>query len=91
MNQFFRERFQAAPGGDDLEKDFRTVAVLVDHSFDGVELADDLAHPDDRRAAFFFGMPLDEFPGHGARLRTIVRFVKKELDMMGYGGMRLIE
>jgi hypothetical protein len=47
MNQFFRERFQAAPGGDDLEEDFRTVAVLVDHSFDGVKLADDLAHPDD--------------------------------------------
>jgi hypothetical protein len=22
-----------------------TVALLVDHSFDGVELADDLAHP----------------------------------------------
>ncbi len=47
MNQFFRERFQTASGGNDLEKDFHTVAVLVDHSFDGVELTDDLAHPDD--------------------------------------------
>ena len=47
MNQFFRERFQTAPGGHDLDEDFYTVAVFVDHSFDGVKLADDLAHPDD--------------------------------------------
>ena len=47
MYQFFRERFQTAPGGDDLEEDFHTVAVLVDHSFDRFELTDDLAHADD--------------------------------------------
>ena len=77
MNQFFRERFQTAPGGHDLEKDFHTIAVLGDHSFDGIELADDLAHPDDRGAAFFFGMPMAAFPGHGARLPAIGRLVKK--------------
>ena len=47
MDQLFGERFQATPSGDDLEQNFRTVAILVDHSLDGVELADDLAHPDD--------------------------------------------
>lgn len=47
MNQFFGERFQPAPGGNDLEEDLYTFVVLVDHSFDGIELADDLAHPDD--------------------------------------------
>jgi hypothetical protein len=71
MNQFFRERFQTTPSGDDLDKDFYTVEVLVDHSFDGVELADDLAHPDDRSAALFFGMSMRLVSSHGATLHAI--------------------
>jgi len=81
MNQFFRERFQAAPSGYDLEENFRTVAVLVDHSLDGVELADNLAHSDDFGAAFFFGVLVFAFPDHFVRLRPTGRFVKKGVDI----------
>ena len=71
MNELFSERFEAPPGRNDLEKDFYTVAVLVDHSFDGVELADDLAHPDNRSAAFFFWVSMGLVPSHGATLHAI--------------------
>jgi len=46
MNQFLGERFQTAPGGDDLEEDVHAIAVFVDHSFDGVELTANFANPD---------------------------------------------
>jgi hypothetical protein len=58
-----------------------TVALLVDHSFDGVELADDLAHPLDLGAAFFLWMPRAAFPCHRATVRAIPRFVHNGVDI----------
>ena len=67
MNQLFGQRFQPAPGGDNLREDFRAVAVFVQHPLDRVELTDNFAHPDNRGAALLFGMVMMVF-GHGGSI-----------------------
>ena len=89
VDQFFRERFQPAPGGDDLREDFRAVAIFVQHPLDGTELAGDFAHADDGGAAFLLGMLMTVFLVHAGRLRASGSFVKNALANMGYGGMLL--
>src|SRR5678815_1970127 len=63
MNQLFSQRFQPAPGGDDLRQDFRAISIFGQHLLHGVELADDFAHSHNRGAAFLFGMVMVVF-GH---------------------------
>ena len=83
VNQFFGERFQPAPGGDDLREDFRAVAIFVQHPLDGPELAGDLAHANDGGAAFLPGVLMTGFFAHAGRLRDAGSFVKKGMVAMG--------
>ena len=89
MDQLFRQRLQPSAGGDDLREDFRADAILVQHPLDGTKLAGDLAHADNRGAAFLLGMLMTVFLVHAGRLRASGSFVKNALANMGYGGMLL--
>ena len=86
MNQLFGQRFQPAPGGDNLREDFRAVPVFVQHPFDGVELTDNFAHPDNRGAALLFGMMMMVFR-HGGSISGESRTVKNWLTNKGHGGI----
>lgn len=44
MNQILRKRLECLSRGDQLHQNFRTVAIRVEHPFDGVQLTDDPAH-----------------------------------------------
>ena len=87
MDQFFGQRLQPAPGGNDLRQDFRAVPVFVQHPLDGVELADDFAHADNRGAALLFGMVVIVFR-HGGSIGGESGSVKNWLTKKGYGGIR---
>lgn len=56
VNQFFGERFQAAPGRYDLGENFCAVSILLQHAFYGMKLADNLPDSDNESALFLFWM-----------------------------------
>ncbi len=56
MNQRFRQRLDGLARGDQLHENFRTVAILFQHPLDGVQLADDAAHPELLGIALTAGM-----------------------------------
>ena len=89
MDQFFSQRLQAAPGGDDLHQNLRAVAVFIQHPLHRVELSDDLADADNRRSALLFRMVVMIFR-HMRSVTALARFVKKTLVHIGYGGMVLL-
>ena len=83
MNQLFGERFQAAPGGDDLGEDFRAVAIFVQHPFHRVELTDDLADADNGSTAALtkklFAIPSKEFQGRRCLLFLFPKLMHAKL------------
>lgn len=83
VNQFFSKRFQAASGRDDLGKNFCTVPVLLQHTFHGIELADDFANAHNESALFFLWMVM-----HSGNISNAGRSVKNRMTNKGHGGIR---
>jgi hypothetical protein len=61
MNDFFTERFQGVPGGDDLVENIRAIRILRDQSFKRLNLAPDLAEP--KNEGVLFALRVDVFHG----------------------------
>jgi hypothetical protein len=61
MNDFFTERFQGVPGGDDLVENISAIRILRDQSFKRLNLAPDLAEP--KNEGVLFALRVDMFHG----------------------------
>ena len=69
-----------------MREDLRTVPIFVQHPLDGVQLADDFSHADNRGAALLFGMVVMIFR-HGGSIRGEGRAVNNHLTTKGDGGI----
>ena len=72
-----------------MRQDFRAVPVFVQHPLDGIELADDFAHPDNRGTAFLFGMMVMVFR-HGKNISGERSSVKNWLTEEGVWGYMVV-
>lgn len=66
-----------------MREDLRAIAVFLQHSFNGGELARDFADPDNGRPALVFGVVV--VFGHAATVAHEAKVVKNPFEKRGMG------